>query len=189
MRPVGGLRAGFMSRSPRRQRGQSGMILAVVLVTLAMFSVITAALLGLTLTVLRVTEIHAQSAAKLRAADGGLEIVINRLRLDAGAIGEDCPGSGTHDGYASSYLVSISTGGGSMSDVVIECSTTLTGSPPRRVVSLTARPKPGLGPIGRARVRIDDFVGALPRPGRTLIVCDWQLGKAVASTLASCPTI
>lgn len=178
--PWSGLRSRMQGR-----RGQGGFMLAAVIVVLGFFAIIGSALMAMTITMLRVTESHARSADRVRAADGALEIVSNDLRLDAAAAGQGCVGSGTHQGFSDSYLVSTTLDGGTVVDVVVECSATVTSQ--QRVVSLVARPGPDWKVAGAARLRIDDTADGLPRPGSSMLVCDWQLGAAVGASLATCP--
>lgn len=184
MRPILAVSAYLRSRSDRR--GQSGYMLAAVIVVFGFFAVISAALMAMTITVLRVTEQHDRSARSVRAADGAMEIVTNDLRLDASAAGSGCVGSGSHHGYSSSYGVSTTLDDGSVVDVVVECAAVLTTG--RREVTFTARPGPDWAVEGVARVRIDDTADGSPRPGASVLVCDWQLGDAVAGSAAPCPT-
>jgi len=183
MRPI--LAVGAYLRSRCDRRGQSGYMLAAVIVVFGFFAVISAALMAMTITVLRVTEQHDRSARSVRAADGAMEIVTNDLRLDASAAGSGCVGSGSHHGYSSSYGVSTTLDDGSVVDVVVECAAVLTTG--RREVTFTARPGPDWAVEGVARVRIDDTADGSPRPGASVLVCDWQLGDAVAGSAAPCP--
>ena len=168
-----------------RPRGQGGFMLAAVIVVLGFFAIIGSALMAMSIVMLRVTESHAASADRIRAADGALEIVINDLRLDGSAAGHGCVGSATHYGFDDSYEVSTTLESGAAVTVVVECSAVVTAE--RRVISLTARPGSDWSVAGKARVRIDDEAEGTPSPGAALLVCDWQLGAAVATGLADCP--
>lgn len=168
------------------RRGQGGFMLATVIITMGFFAIIGSALLAMTVTMLRVTESHARSADRVRAADGALEIVVNDLRLNTAAAGQGCVDSSTNHGFGSSYDVSTTLASGSVAEVVVECSATVTAQ--RRIYSLTARTGPDWTVSGATRIRIDDTADGVARPGASLLVCDWQLGAAVAGSLAACPT-
>jgi hypothetical protein len=160
-------------------------MMAAVIVVLGFFAVMSAALMGMTITVLRVTEAHDRSAQDVRAVDGALEIVANRLRLDTDAAGSGCVGASTNEGFASSYAVSTTSPDGSVRTVVVECDAEVTAS--RRILTLDARTGSDWKVKGSARVRIDDTADGTSRPGASLIVCDWQLGAARTGSLAECP--
>lgn len=167
--------------------GQGGFLLMTSLGLMVVFAIVTVALLSMTITMMRVTESYHRNASDVRAADGAMEIVISQLRLNPDGVGAGCVDSGTHSGYASSYEIDTVLDDGSTRSVIVVCDADSVSST-RRVLSLSARTGATHSLSGVARVRIDDAVGSSPSPGVVMIVCDWQLGKALSASLAACPS-
>jgi len=73
----------YGSRTHRcAQNSQSGFVLMAVLASIAITSIVIAALLAMMLTTIKITENQAESARQARAADGAVTAAINQLRLN-----------------------------------------------------------------------------------------------------------
>lgn len=75
-----------------RSRGQSGMALIAVLAAVAFASLVIAGLVGLMVTTMRVTGAQEKAARERRAADGAIEVAVERMRSDPRMAGEYCRG-------------------------------------------------------------------------------------------------
>lgn len=158
-----------------RPTNQRGFVLNAVLVMLGLFSVITVALLAMTLVAFRTSESHADSADQVRMADTAIERVLNDLRLDtsARAAGDGCSAAPTGP------IRLTPPGGGPQVDVDITCDDAGTTADVRHI---QLRSTIDGTTSAAARVRIVDE----PRPGISLVTCDWQLGPSASGTLHDC---
>ena len=158
-----------------------------VLAMLALISVIAVALVGMTITALRVSSSFADSLDRTSAADSALDAVIHDLQREPLAAGEDCYGASDLGGaHTKAYQKLIAFPGGETMTVIVDCATT-TPLTPSRDVTLTAFVAGQASALAQARIEIVDEIGGESRPGVELRICDWQLGQNLRTTAAACP--
>lgn len=194
----------------RRQRNQSGFSLALVIGLMLFFSLTLVALLTFTLTTRKASVTTSNRSEQLRAADGALESVASRLRMDyfgarasagdppaeACAYTETTPIAETIRGPQSGryfFLADAVLPNGTTQTVVVTCETIAYQDSHREVelVALTGATATGNSftggtESGSARIQLVDQVGGLDRPGIEMVMCDWQLGRQDVP-LAACP--
>ncbi|CAN5432134.1 hypothetical protein BH10ACT3_BH10ACT3_19770 [soil metagenome] len=157
---------------------QRGFLLMTTMALLLFFTLTTVALLSMTITLMRVTQRHAEVADAVRSADGAMDIAINQLRMDQDGPTKICAGGTANaDG---SYNITDSRLTNLPVPMTVTCTATNTST--QRVITLKAAKSGGVAK-GRASLKIVDD----PSPGANLVVCDWQLGGTVTATPASCP--
>ncbi len=161
-------------------------MLAAVLAMTGLLTVIAVALVGMTITALRISSSAADTLDRTSAADSALDAVIHDLQREPLAAGEDCYGAGDQGGgHTTAYQKVISFPDGESMTVIVDCTTTAPLTPSRDV-TLTAFVAGQTSARGQARIEIIDEIGGESRPGVELRICDWQLGQNVRSTAVAC---
>lgn len=161
-------------------------MLVATLVLLGFVSVLAAVILTMTSTATKTAVGYRADALRVTAADNALERVVNELRVERLAAGQDCYGATSNgSGHPTSFLQQVSLPDGTDIDVIVDCETTGALTPVRDV-TLTAYVGVDERRLGVARVEITDRVGTESRPGIELVVCDWQLGQNVAGSATAC---
>ena len=170
-------------------RGQQGYILASVIAMLGLVAIIGAALMGMTITAMKVNQSFRDSLDNVSASDSALDLVVNDLRRNPAAVNQGCYGAGI-PGYPNTYKETIrlpDPEGGTPEEieVIVDCASTGPYTP-QRDIELTAYPDGGSTAQARAHIVISDEGGGESRPGFSLEICDWQLGGNVRAALAPC---
>ncbi|HNJ96790.1 MAG TPA: hypothetical protein PLV13_01595 [Ilumatobacteraceae bacterium] len=149
----------------RRQCGQAGAALAVVLGVTLLLTIIGLALLSYIFTSLRVTDEATRQADKSRAVDAALELAVQKWRFDETLVGQSCDD------------LEVSRG-----DLVVTCDNDGVPAPTtqRRILNLTVSDGDG-DDVGFARVKILDESNDSAWVGFRLQVCDWLIGAAAKS--------
>ncbi|MCO5322844.1 MAG: hypothetical protein M9922_15760 [Microthrixaceae bacterium] len=169
-----------------RVRAQGGYLLVSVIAILGIVAVVSAALLGMTLTAMRISDSFRDNLDNTSAADSALEDVVHRLQRTATAAGQDCAGStDLGGGHTNAYAETIDFPNGDSIEVIVDCETTVPFAPVRDI-TLVAYAGGSTAPNGKARIEITDEIGGLSRPGNELRICDWQLGQNIRAEVAAC---